>query len=141
MYKISMHVRLTGISLRRFSGAAHLDFLLLDKNSAMLALFLFKIRPCMWIFQLKSVFFPNVFLPSLCFSFKNSFLIFVLILGVLFPSLLFYFHFTFSFSFLSLPIQFYETIFWKSLCVTNLNLWMILFFRCTNTLCCGKIVL
>ena len=98
-------------------------------NSALLALSPIKIL----------LFFHRYIPPWLCFSFKNSFLVFVFILKVLFHSLLF--HFNFSFSLIALPIQFYQTMFRKSMNVTNLGMWMIFFFHCTNTLSCSEIVL
>ena len=92
-------------------------------NSAIFALFSIKILPCMpssrssclWIFWLKfgSQFF-SIFPPWLCFSFKNSFLIFVLICERNF--LLSYFISILSLLLVDLLIQFYQTVFWKSLC-------------------------
>ena len=107
-----------GITLGCFSGAASSDASLgqnfhpaypfANQNSTLLALFLIKILPCLWIFWLKPghLFFPDIFLPWLCFSFKISFLIFVFILKVLFPFFLFYFYFIFSFSLVALTICF-----------------------------------
>ena len=59
---------------------------------------------------------------------------------MLFPSLLF-FLFYLSFSLFTLPIQFYQTIFCKSLNVTDLGLKTIFLFHCTKTFCYDEIVL
>ena len=68
-----------------------------DKNSTLLALFMIKILLCLRILSdIWLSFLPDIFQSWLCFSFKNSFLFFVCILGVLFPSFLLYVFFRIS---------------------------------------------
>ena len=90
------------------------------QNSTLLAFYPVKIPPYLHFPRSKlCCFYTNIFPPWICFSFKNSFLVFIFIFKASFSSLLFYF--TFFFSLTAFPIQFYQTISCKSLNVMSLT--------------------
>ena len=131
----------TGITIRHFSRAAFYGALLWQRFPPFLPFSQSKILPLLKVFYLESgcLISSDVFPIWLHFSFKNSFPTFIFILGVIFlPPILFLF---LSFFFLSIafPFLFYQTILYRSLYATDLEIMNDTFLA--FTLSCGEILL